>query len=185
MVIVIIINIIIIIIIIIIVIHYFILASVLTAILRGALGVSYQNDDFRALGPTPSSPYGSLLTSFFRVTIASCGMECLNFRQPFITAICVVPAPDREAPSSPAGLTSWLGPWWWHPTSSGSEPGQWFSSDAGTRPTNDIWIDFEIRQKYSLLVWNVLFRPQWNSTRHDGVTVVTCKKLCCDRLRIF
>ena len=74
----------IIIIIIIIAIHYFILALVPTAILRGALGVSYQNDDFRALGPTPSSPYGSLLTRFFRVTIASCGMECLNFRQPFI-----------------------------------------------------------------------------------------------------
>ena len=37
---------------------------------------------------------------------------------------CRVPFPDRQAASSPGELASWLGPWWWYRTSSGSELGR-------------------------------------------------------------
>ena len=46
---------------------------------------------------------------------------------------CGVPLPYGQAASSPGDLVSWLPPWWWHRTSSGSQPGHCVTGDADQR----------------------------------------------------
>ena len=66
----------------------------------------------------------------------SCGLEFLDFLPPttatFYMAMpsaCGVPLPDCQAASSLRDFASWLGPWWWHRTSSESYLGHCVAGD--------------------------------------------------------